>query len=109
VELRQTLQDAGDLVIVWVMAANQINPKSLRYIDGLGLRERIVFPRDPDSTSIDRLGLRRAHPEPIEQGVPNPTTYLLDREGVIRFVDVREDYHRWLDSRLLAEALEKIR
>lgn len=107
-ELRQAFEAHPDVRIVWVMPDNQINDKSLRFIDDLGLRERITFGVDPRSASIDRLKIRLANPEPVEEGVPHPTTYLLDREGVVRFVDVREDYHRWLDPALVVSALANL-
>lgn len=90
------------------MADEQINRKTLWFIDGNGLREQVRFLRDPQSVVIDRLHLRRPNPEPIEQGVPHPATYVLDRDGVIRFVDVREDFHFWLDPEAVLEALAAI-
>ncbi len=107
-ELRQELADQEDLVILYVLPSNQVNPKTLRFIDGNDLRDRVVFLQDPDSAVIDRLRLRRPDPEPMEEGVPHPATYVLDRDGVIRLVDVREDYHIWLDPELLVEALARI-
>lgn len=104
-ELRQAFDSVPDLVVVYVMADNQVNDKALRFIDGLGLRERIQFALDPASQVIDELGLRREDPEPIEQGVPHPATYVIDREGVVRFADVRTDYHIWLDSEFARDAL----
>ena len=104
-ELRRELEKVHDLQVVWVMADAQINEKSLRYIDGLGLSERITFARDSQSAAIDRLGLRKQDAEPIEAGVPHPTTYLLDRSGLVRFVDARTDYHIWLDPVVILEAL----
>ena len=93
--------------MLYVLASNQINERTLRFINELGLRARVRFLSDEGSAVIDQLELRRENPEPIEAGVPHPATYLLDREGVIRFVDVREDFHIWLDPSLLVEALEK--
>lgn len=104
-ELRNALASEPDLQIVWVMAKQQWNARSERFIDDYGLRGRIHFWLDPDSRAIDALGLRRPNPEPIEQGVPHPTTLLLDRAGVVRFVDVREDYQMWLDPETVREAL----
>jgi peroxiredoxin len=92
-------------VVLYVMAANQVNRKTHWFIDGNGLRQQVLFLQDPDSRVIDQLGLRRPNPEPIEDGVPHPTTYLLDREGIVRMVDVREDYHIWLDPALIRDAL----
>ena len=97
-----------DLKIVWVMAENQVNEKSRRFIDSLGLRDRIRFVVDPDSRAIDRLGIRLPMPEPMEEGVPHPTTVLIDREGRIRFVDVRRDFHLWIDPAYVKEQLAKL-
>jgi peroxiredoxin len=109
VELRNALASEPDLQIVWVMAKGQYSARSDRFIDDYGLRGRIHFWRDPESRAIDALGLRRPHPEPIETGVPHPTTLLLDRTGIVRFVDVREDYHVWLDPAVLREELAKLK
>jgi peroxiredoxin len=109
VELRQRFESEPDLAILWVMADNQVNAKTLRFIDSLGLRERVHFAVDPGSAAIDRLGVRLEHAEPIEAGVPNPTTMLLDADGVVRFLDVRRDYHLWLDPDLAADALAALR
>jgi peroxiredoxin len=105
VELRNVLADAPDLQIVWVMAERQWNARALRFVDEYGLRDRIHFWSDPDSRAIDQLGIRRPKPEPIEEGVPHPTTLLLDRHGVLRFADVREDFQIWLDPDVVREAL----
>ena len=104
-ELRDALEGEPDLVIVYAMAERQVNAKTLRFIEETGLRERVRFVVDPGSRAIDTLGLRRPDPEPIEDGVPHPTTYLLDAEGRVRLLDVREDYHIWLDPSLVVDAL----
>ena len=90
------------------MAESQINERSRLFIDELGLANRILFLADPRSELISTLGILKQEPEAIEQGVPHPTTLLLDREGVIRFVDVREDYHFWLDPAALSEVLARV-
>ena len=107
-ELRNALAEEPDLEIVWVMAKRQLNARSLRFVDDYGLRDRIHFWVDPESRAIDRLGLRRPDPEPIEEGVPHPTTLLLDRDGIVRFADVREDFHVWLDPVVVKEALAQL-
>jgi len=91
------------------MADNQVNEKARRFIEEAGLRKRVRFLVDPGSRAIDRLGVRRPNPEPVELGVPHPTTYLLDREGIVRFVDVREDFHIWLDPGLVSEQVAALR
>lgn len=107
-ELRNALAEEPELQIVWVMAKRQWNARSLRFVDDYGLRGRIHFWADPDSRAIDALGLRRPQPESIEEGVPHPTTLLLDAGGVVRFADVREDFHRWLDPTVIREALARL-
>jgi hypothetical protein len=109
VELRQRFEEVDDLAVLWVMADNQINAKTLRFIDSLGMRQRAHFGVDPGSAAIDRLGVRLENPLPIEAGVPNPTTLLLDADGVVRFVDVRRDYQFWLDPALVEQALAALR
>ena len=91
------------------MAKRQLNARSLRFVDDYGLRSRIHFWVDPESRAIDALGLRRPNPEPIEEGVPHPTTLLLDRDGIVRFADVREDFRLWLDPVTVREALAQLR
>ncbi len=95
-------------MVLYVLPDSQVNDKTLRFIDELGLRDRVRFLSDPGSRTIDRLGLRKADPEPMEVGVPHPATYVLDREGFVRFVDVREDFHIWLDAGVIVAALQKI-
>jgi len=90
------------------MADNQINEKSLRFIEGLGLQHRVHFARDPESLAIGQLGIANASTEPIEKGVPHPATYLIDRSGVVRFADVRTDFHIWLDPELIERELGAI-
>jgi peroxiredoxin len=108
VELRQAFAGVDDVVILYVLAERQINAKTRRFIAEGRLRERVRFLADPDSRLIEALGLLKRDPEPIEAGVAHPATYLLDREGRVRFADVREDYHVWLDPRTVREALARI-
>ena len=89
------------------MAASQINERSRLFIDELGLAHRILFLADPKSELIRTLGLLKEEPEAIEQGVPHPTTVLLDAEGTIRLLDVREDFHFWLHPAAVREALAR--
>lgn len=107
-ELRQAFASVPDLKLVWVMAESQINRRTRVFIDELGLSERILFLADPQSRLIRALGVLKHDPEPIEQGVPHPTTLLLDRSGAVRFVDVRRDYHFWLDPEAIRTRLAAI-
>ena len=95
-------------MIVWVMSEAQINDRSRVFIDELGLAERILFLSDPKSQLIRDLGILKEDPENIEKGVPHPTTLLLDKSGTIQFVDVRENYHFWLDPAALSDVLARL-
>ena len=90
------------------MAKRQWNARALRFVDEYEMRGRIHFWADPESRAIDQLGLRRPNPEPIEEGVPHPTTLLLDRNGIVRFADVRENFRLWLDPAVVREAFARL-
>jgi hypothetical protein len=40
--------------------------------------------------------------------VPHPTTLVLDRQGVVRLLDLRDDFHVWLDSETVAAAIRQL-
>ena len=90
------------------MSSGQINERSRLFIDELGLSSRILFLSDPRSQLIQDLGLLKADAEPIEQGVPHPTTLVLDAAGTVQFVDVRENFHFWLDPAALSDVLARL-
>jgi len=108
VELREAFDATPDLRIVWVMSEAQINERTRVFIDELGLAQRILFLSDPKSRLITELGILKKDPESIEIGVPHPTTLVLDRAGTIQFVDVRENYHFWLDPRAMSKVLARL-
>jgi len=97
-----------DLRIIWVMSDAQINDRSRIFIDELGLADRILFLSDPKSQLIRDLGILKENPESIEVGVPHPTTIVLDKAGIVQFVDVRENYHFWLDPAAMTDVLARI-
>ena len=97
-----------DLQIVWVMSDVQINDRSRIFIDELGLANRILFLADPKSQLILDLGILKTDPESIEIGVPHPTTLVLDKAGIVRFVDIRENYHIWLDPTAMMDVLARL-
>ena len=101
-------EETPDLRIIWVMSDAQINARSRIFIDELGLADRILFLADPKSQLIRDLGILKEDPEDIELGVPHPTTLVLDKEGVVQFVDVRENYHFWLDPAAMSDVLVRL-
>lgn len=108
-ELREAFAKTPDLRIVWVMSDAQINDRSRIFIDELGLADRILFLADPKSRLIRELGILKGDPESIEVGVPHPTTLVLDRNGTVQFLDVRENYHFWLDPTAMTEVLARLK
>lgn len=98
-----------DLRIIWVMSDAQINDRSRIFIDELGLADRILFLADPKSQLIRDLGILKEDPESIEIGVPHPTTLVLDKAGVVQFVDIRENYHFWLDPAAMTDVLARLK
>jgi peroxiredoxin len=108
VELRQAFEATPDLLIVWVMSEAQINERSRIFVDELGLAERILFLSDPKSQLIRDLGILKENPEMMEKGVPYPTTLILDEAGTVQFVDVRENFHFWLDPAALSDVLARL-
>lgn len=107
-ELREAFDATPDLRIVWIMSEVQINERTRVFIDELGLAQRILFLADPKSRLISELGILKDNPEAIEIGVPYPTTLVLDRSGTIQFVDVRENYHIWLDPMAMTDVLARL-
>ena len=107
-ELREAFDETPDLKIVWVMSEAQINERTRVFIDELGLASRVLFLADPKSRLIQELGILKENPENIEIGVPHPTTLVLDRTGTIQFVDVRENYHLWLDPKAMNDVLARL-
>jgi peroxiredoxin len=93
--------------VLYVLASHQVNPKTHAFIRDQALGERVRFLVDADSAAIDALGLRRPEPEPIEAGVPEPATYVIDRAGVVRFADVRSDFQIWIDPATVIAALQE--
>jgi peroxiredoxin len=91
--------------VIYVMSETQVDTKARRFIHDHRL-EPFVFLVDSDDKVIDQYGIRKTRlDEAIEKGVPHPTTYILDRGGVVRFKDSRRDYHTWLSADVLRDAL----
>ena len=91
------------------MSAAQVSDRTRAFVEELGLGARILFLSDPRSRLIRALGILKQNPENIEKGVPHPTTLLVDETGIVRFVDVRENFHFWLDPSTLRGPLEALR
>lgn len=64
-----------------------------------------LFLSDPGSQVIGRYGLRNADDD---RGIPHPTTFVLDRDGVVRWKFVETDYRVRPTNEMILEALARI-
>jgi peroxiredoxin len=65
------------------MSQTQVDAKARRFIRDHRL-DPFVFLMDPDDKVIEQYGIRKTRlDEAIEEGVPHPTTYILDPNGAV--------------------------
>lgn len=62
-----------------------------RIVAGGGDAPDFVMLSDPDHRVIDRYGLLNPDAPP-NRPVPHPATYVIDKEGIVRWGFVEEDY-----------------
>jgi peroxiredoxin len=101
-ELRPDL-DARGIAIVAVSADTV--EKTAQGMGKHGLRA--VMLADPELAVIERYNLRKERNLALKSGVivplPIPTTFLVDRAGIVRWIDQTDDYQRRSDpERVLA-------
>lgn len=65
-----------------------------------------TFLSDPGHRVIDRYGLFN---ESYRRPVPHPTTLVIDKQGVVRWKFVEEDYRVRPTNQQIIEALEEVR
>jgi peroxiredoxin len=87
----KSLEDAG----VQVVGISYDSPAVLKSFSD---RAKITFPllSDPESNTIDAYHIRNTAARGKAVGVPNPGTFILDRDGVIRsklFLEGFRDRH----------------
>jgi len=84
---------------VWV-----ISPDTEERLGALWESEGLTFPslRDPEAEVIRSYGiLNEGHPP-----LPHPATIVIDRDGIVRWLEVDEDYRVRPASSTVVEALE---
>lgn len=64
-----------------------------------------LFLSDPGHRVIDRYGL--LNPD-SRRGIPHPTTFILDRDGVVRWKFIEIDYRVRPSNEMILEALEDV-
>ncbi len=66
-----------------------------------------VFLSDPDHRVIDRYGI--LNPNGGRRGpLPHPATYVIDKAGVVRWLDVQTDYKIRPTNAMILDALKKL-
>jgi len=71
-----------------------------------GPRPTFPFLSDPDRSVIGRYGL--LNPD-NPRGIPHPTTFVIDRQGVVRWKFIEIDYRIRPTNAQVTEALEAVR
>ena len=100
----KSIEDAG----VQVVGISYDSPEVLkRFCE----RAKITFPllSDPDSKTIDAYHIRNEAARGKAEGVPNPGTFILDREGVIRSKLFLDGYRQRHTTEALIEAAKAIK
>jgi peroxiredoxin len=46
--------------------------------------------------------------EPFHRGVPHPATYIIDKQGIVRFAEVRQNYFFRTKLKTIFEELKKL-
>ncbi len=93
----------GPDTVLWTISND--DPDKLRELrDSEGLEMPSLL--DPDATTIRQYGVFN---EESERGIPHPTALIIDKDGIVRFVRVDEDYKERPAIRELIEALRGVR
>jgi peroxiredoxin len=91
----------GEVLAIYPGTAEMLRP----YVE----KRKLPFPLlvDPTGETIDRYGVRNRWAL-IHKGIPHPSTYIIDREGVVRFADVRFQHYFRVPVNALVAELEKL-
>ena len=69
-----------------------------------GVPPNFIFLSDAKHKVIDRYGILNKR----SQGLPHPATYVIDKEGVVRWKSIDVDYRLRPTNRQIFEALENL-
>jgi peroxiredoxin len=100
----QSIQDAG----VQLVGISYDDTKALKTFSD---RMKIAFPllSDPGSRTIDAYHIRNETARGKAVGVPNPGTFILDQEGVIRAKLFLEGYRERHTGEALVQAAKTVK
>jgi peroxiredoxin len=111
VELKALLTDAQERT-TQILALSVDSPDDLqRMVDRIsaddGLAPHFPFLTDPDHRVIDRYGLFNPD-DPRGRQIAHPATYVIDREGLVRWKSVEVDYRVRPGNREVLAVLEEV-
>jgi len=104
--LGAALSDAERAGIEVVAVSPDENTQSQRLADGLRVGYRFVA--DPDLAVTRRYGLIHRGGGPGGRDVPRPATVLLDRDGVVLWVSLSDNYQVRPDPRDVVRAVRAL-
>ena len=104
--LGAALSDAERAGIEVVAVSPDENAQSQRLADGLRVGYRFVA--DPDLAVTRRYGLIHRGGGPGGRDVPRPATVLLDRNGIVRWVSLSDNYQVRPDPRDVVRAVRSL-
>jgi peroxiredoxin len=109
-ELRTLLDDDlrkdTELLVVAIDGENETR-QTVGRIARDGVEPDFTFLSDPDHRVIDRYGI--LNPEGSRRGIPHPATYVIDRDGIVRWRFVEVDYKVRPSNAAILEALAGVR
>ncbi len=89
--LPDELQDDTEIVTVSVDDRDGMQLMIDRVAANDGVEPDFVMLSDPDHSVIDRYGLFNADAPP-NRPLPHPATYVIDKDGIVRYSFVEVDY-----------------
>lgn len=91
-------------LIVLSIDPRDLLQKMADQISADGVKPTFTFLTDPGHKVIDRYGLLNAN----GQGWPHPTTYIIDRQGLVRWKVTDVNYNIRPSNQTIREALAKV-
>jgi peroxiredoxin Q/BCP len=100
----KSIDDAG----IHLIGISYDSPEALKKFSD---RAKITFPllSDPDSTTIDAYHIRNKAARGKAEGVPEPGTFIVDEEGVIRAKLFLEGYRERHSTEELVKAAKTVK
>ena len=109
-ELRELLDPElkadTELVVISVDDENETR-MTIRRVGDDGKEPDFVFLSDPEHQVIDRYGILNANGG-RRGALPHPATYVIDKAGTVRWLDVQTDYKIRPTNAMILDAVKKL-